>query len=249
MAPNIVIDRSSVLNLLQSNEQFPVDLEVAWQWLGYSRKDKVLAKLKNNFVEGLDFEFSTNRGETPQVGRPSDSVRLTTDCFKMLGMMAGTAKGREVRLYFLDCEKQVKASRTVPKAPELTPEQGAMVWLEVFKTFGLTDSPRHLQLAQDRVANLLGAKALPASTPKWEGVVEIAEGLGYKAADLLDVRSPLGRAVAAWYRTETGKEPNTERRLTHGRMTTLKVYQPDDEIKALIQAWLGAKGLVNLSIA
>jgi hypothetical protein len=35
-------------------------------------------------------------------------INLTTDCFKAFAMMAGTATGREVRQYFLDCERKLK---------------------------------------------------------------------------------------------------------------------------------------------
>jgi hypothetical protein len=60
----------------QSEETFPVPLENAWQWLGYSRKDKLVDVLKNNFEEGFDYSLIT--GETPQGGRPSDLYYLPT---------------------------------------------------------------------------------------------------------------------------------------------------------------------------
>lgn len=100
------ISQNFVFGLLQSKEQFPVDFEVAWVWLGYSRKDKAKNKLVNNFVQGVD--FSTKRGKTPDGGRSKDLIMLTIDCFKQLAMMAGTEKGASVRRYFLDCEEKLK---------------------------------------------------------------------------------------------------------------------------------------------
>lgn len=47
-------------DLLDSSEEFPVSLDDAWVWLGYSRKDKALDTLKSYFETGVD--FSTERG-------------------------------------------------------------------------------------------------------------------------------------------------------------------------------------------
>jgi phage anti-repressor protein len=102
----IELSESLVLALVESDEQFSVDFDQAWQWIGYSRKDNALKKLKNNFIAGKD--FSSIRRTTPQGGHPTDQYLLTTDCFKCLAMMAGTAKGKEVREYFLDCERTLK---------------------------------------------------------------------------------------------------------------------------------------------
>lgn len=35
-------------------------------------------------------------------------IQLTCECFKQWGMMAGTEKGRQIRLYFLECERLAK---------------------------------------------------------------------------------------------------------------------------------------------
>jgi phage anti-repressor protein len=104
----INISQDRVFNLIKSNEDFPVNLDDAWQWLGYARKDNAKATLLNNFIENMDF-FRSNR-KTPQGGRPSELILLTIECFKSLAMMSGTDKGREVRRYFLECEKLAKQS-------------------------------------------------------------------------------------------------------------------------------------------
>jgi anti-repressor protein len=91
-------------DLIDSGRQFPVNFDDAWQWLGYSRKERAFTKLKKHFEEGLD--FCTNYCKTSQGGRPSVSVYIAIDCFKSLGMMAGTEQGKLVRKYFLECEKK-----------------------------------------------------------------------------------------------------------------------------------------------
>jgi phage anti-repressor protein len=110
------------ITLVRSAETYPVDFDDAWQWLGYSRKEKAKLKLMKNFEQGLDFGIfhqtvQNSAGQGIGVGRPAEKIRLTVDCFKSLGMMAGTEKGREIRRYFLECERQLKA---VPAAPQLS---------------------------------------------------------------------------------------------------------------------------------
>ena len=47
-----------------------------------------------------------------------ESIKLTIDAFKSLGMMAGTQKGKEIRHYFLECERIAKqAVETIPAHP------------------------------------------------------------------------------------------------------------------------------------
>lgn len=108
------------LSLIQSTKPFPIDFEQGWQWLGYSSKHKAKEKLKRNFEETIDFEVYTQMGVNStqqglQGGRPSERIFLSIDCFKSLGMMAGTSKGKEVRQYFLHCERIAKqAVETIP---------------------------------------------------------------------------------------------------------------------------------------
>ena len=96
----------NIFGLLRSTEDFPVDLDDAWQWIGWPKKQHAKDVLLNNFLEGMDF---LRKGvKSPSGGRPSEWIVLTVDCFKSLGMMAGTVKGRQVRRYFLECESRLK---------------------------------------------------------------------------------------------------------------------------------------------
>lgn len=104
--------------LIESDEQFPVEFDNAWQWLGYTRKDSALDTLKSYFEEGLDFS-GCNR-KTSQGGRPSHSYCLTVDCFKQLGMLARTNQGKLVRQYFLECERVAKQAIAPAPQPEPT---------------------------------------------------------------------------------------------------------------------------------
>lgn len=109
------------LSLVQSTEQFPVDFDAGWKWLGYSTKQKAKNKLTNNFEQGIDYQLNqmVKRVEGNRGGGSVrfESINLSVDCFKSLAMMAGTAKGKEVRRYFLECERIAK------QAVEIVPAQ------------------------------------------------------------------------------------------------------------------------------
>jgi phage anti-repressor protein len=98
-----------VFSLLKSSDPFPVDFENAWQWIGYSRKGAAKTALipekEKVFIEGIDFSITFGKSSG---GRKPELIKLTIDCFKSFCMMAGTPKGREVRLYFLRCEAELK---------------------------------------------------------------------------------------------------------------------------------------------
>jgi phage anti-repressor protein len=81
-------------------------------WLGYNQKSDCLSKLKSNFEEGQDFLAS--RLKTAGAGRPRLCVMLTVDCFKSMGMMVGTTQGKNIRKYFLECERIAKAKFAPP---------------------------------------------------------------------------------------------------------------------------------------
>lgn len=95
-----------VFSLIQSKEEFPVDFDDAWRWIGWNKKQDGKDVLLNNFDETVDF---LRKGvKSSSGGRPGEWIVLTVECFKSLAMMAGTARGKQVRRYFLDCERKLK---------------------------------------------------------------------------------------------------------------------------------------------
>lgn len=118
MTKTIVLTESQIVKNLQSDKEFPVDFDLAWQWLDYTRKDSALKSLKANFEEGVDFSALKRRASNS--GGAAVFYYLTNDCFKMLAMMAGTAKGKEVRLYYLQCERSLKTQQTVAPIEQLS---------------------------------------------------------------------------------------------------------------------------------
>jgi phage anti-repressor protein len=114
-------DLSTANLLLDSSEQFPVDFDRAWQWLGFARKDPAKTSLLNSgFNEGVDYTISLHNNmeadnhaalSIQQKGSRSkrEAIWLTIDCFKTWGMMARSEQGKKVREYFLECERIAKA--------------------------------------------------------------------------------------------------------------------------------------------
>ena len=106
-----------VLALLQSNKEFPVDFDDAWQWLEFSRKDSAKRSFENSgFLTGTDFRIFHPNVENSLRGRPEQTIQLTVDCFKTWAMMVNTDKGKEVRRYFLNCESELKRRIAEEKA-------------------------------------------------------------------------------------------------------------------------------------
>jgi phage anti-repressor protein len=104
---NISFSIQIAQKLIDSSDQFPVDFDLAWQWLEYSKKSNAKRFLIENFEEGTDFLIKEHSTVTT-FGKTEEKILLTIDCTKMWGMMCGTAKGKEVRKYFLECERIAK---------------------------------------------------------------------------------------------------------------------------------------------
>jgi hypothetical protein len=52
---NLTFNQEQAIALYESSEEFPVDFDKAWQWLGYSSKQAAKKKLSGNFEKGLDY--------------------------------------------------------------------------------------------------------------------------------------------------------------------------------------------------
>jgi phage anti-repressor protein len=115
------------LALYQDAEQFPINFDDAWQWLEYSRKDSAKRFLTDNFIKGVDFHIlvgsDNHAGLSAQeiaIASRQEQIKLTVTCLKEWGMMAGTARGKEIRRYFIECERIAK-EQSIPQlaiAPE-----------------------------------------------------------------------------------------------------------------------------------
>ncbi|MBC8729970.1 DNA-binding protein [Paraburkholderia sp. UCT2] len=75
------------------------------------------------FAQGIDFEVFPLKGENST--RPRIEYALTLECAKHVAMMSRCAKGKQVRDYFIECERRAKAApqfaipQTLPDALRL----------------------------------------------------------------------------------------------------------------------------------
>lgn len=101
--------------IVRSDDPFPVSLDKAWGWVGYTRKDTAKEILVNNFKEGIDYrEFPTLNRES-LIGRPPENIGLTKDCFEHFCLMAGTKKGKEIRAHFIQCRRELIRIKSQPQ--------------------------------------------------------------------------------------------------------------------------------------
>ncbi|CAL5225031.1 g7809 [Coccomyxa viridis] len=98
---------------------FCIDLDEAFEWLGYRRKDAAVRLLtKIGLVKGQEFQKSSRNGPPPS-GGPGESFdiavkyRLTPRAFKKLLMRARTEQGDAASDYFLDIEEALLAYNTL----------------------------------------------------------------------------------------------------------------------------------------
>lgn len=63
------------------------------------------------FTDGQDFVVVSESGKNPMGGRPTKEYHLTLDMAKELSMVERNDKGKQARLYFIECEK---IARQVP---------------------------------------------------------------------------------------------------------------------------------------
>jgi hypothetical protein len=71
--------------IVQSAEEFPVDFDDAWQWIGYSTKGNALRVLKENFEESIDFCLSEMISKKEGRGGLNEKTYLDTLLTKVMG--------------------------------------------------------------------------------------------------------------------------------------------------------------------
>lgn len=90
---------------VESDNPFPVDFDLAWQWLGYSTKQKAKSKLVNNFDLDLDYVINQKvKRVTGNNGGGSvryEEINLSVKCFIVWSMSSNSPKGKEICDYIL----------------------------------------------------------------------------------------------------------------------------------------------------
>lgn len=112
-----IAQREIVGELVQTfdGRDLHADLEATKDYTSWAKAQIKRARL----VENKDYVVFTQKGANPSGGRPSSEYHFTVEAGKHIAMMSGTARGTEVREYFLACERQARAAVPVVKDPQI----------------------------------------------------------------------------------------------------------------------------------
>lgn len=112
-----------ITTVIGSRSEPAVDLRKVHAFLGVKRHyaDWIKERIRRfGFVEGIDFVIFSQFCEKTEDerGRPSIEYHGTIGMAKELAMVQNNAKGKEARLYFIECERRAKEAAT-PAIPNL----------------------------------------------------------------------------------------------------------------------------------
>ena len=72
---------NAVLELSKSDNEFPINLDEVWMLI-YSEKGKAVRALKENFIEGVDYNTFAQNGKTETGGYKVIEYHLTVSCME-----------------------------------------------------------------------------------------------------------------------------------------------------------------------
>lgn len=96
------------LNCDKKND-YIIDLDNVWKWLGFSSKHKAKELLNKSFILDKDYKLLlTHEGKQPahtKGGHNKQTILLNIDTFKKFCLKAGTKKADEVHEYYIQLEE------------------------------------------------------------------------------------------------------------------------------------------------
>ena len=99
------------LNYNQRND-FVIDLDNIWKWIGFSTKQKAKNLLEKNFVINNDYKNMTNQQVTLKLfihgGHNKEIFMLTIRTFKLFCLKAGTEKAAQIHEYYIKMEETLQ---------------------------------------------------------------------------------------------------------------------------------------------
>ena len=92
-----------------SKNEFVIDLDDVWKWMGFSRKDPAKVVLDKNFIKDLDYKIVFQQPlENIKGGRPKEQILMNINTFKKLCLKAGTKKADEIHDYYIGLEEMLQ---------------------------------------------------------------------------------------------------------------------------------------------
>jgi hypothetical protein len=93
----------------ESDEEYPVEFDKSWRWLGYSQKGHAKVSLTKKFVVNKDYQF--REIETAAGGTKRQEIKLSKLCFEQFCLSAPTAQGQRIRGIYIDIKNKHMALR------------------------------------------------------------------------------------------------------------------------------------------
>lgn len=92
----------------------------AYMGVGKDYTNWAKAQIKRaRLIESKDFVKLAQKGELSATGQTRHEYHFTIEAGKHIAMMSGTARGSEVREYFLACERQARSAVPTVKDPQI----------------------------------------------------------------------------------------------------------------------------------
>ena len=92
------------LNYDQKND-FVIDLDNIWKWLGFSQKIKAKQMLEKNFIIDKDYKLllyqQVKQTNDTKGGHNKETIMLNIRTFKRFCLKAGTKKADEIHEYYI----------------------------------------------------------------------------------------------------------------------------------------------------
>ena len=155
---NVIVSKANI----GSQEVNSVNARDLWSALGVNTHFKDWIERRINEIGAIEGEeFRSLLSKTPNGGRPSKVYIITIDLAKEISMLERTDKGREIRRYFIEVEKE---------------------YMKAKKPMTLLETARELVLSLEREQELKEKVNLLTHTSKLYTSTEIAKELGFKSA-------------------------------------------------------------------
>ena len=91
------------------NEDFIIDLDEIWKWLGFSQKIRAKELLQKHFKQDLEYKIllssTREQKEENRGGKNKEIIMLTIKTFKKLCLKANTSKADQIHDYYIKLEE------------------------------------------------------------------------------------------------------------------------------------------------
>ena len=192
---------------------------------------------RGGLVDNVDYVVFAEFSKNPQGGRPANEYALSLDAAKHVCMMSQTEKGKQIRMYFIGCEKRLRQAFDPTKVSRL-------------------EMAKWLVDAEEKIIELQGRNKALSGKAQALDTIAAADGrlCITSAAKALNMRP---RDFFAWLRSnrwiyrrpggaaDVAYQEKIQRGLLEHKVTT--VSRSDGTEKVVEQALVTPKGLAKLA--